>query len=64
MFDYFRNYASNAPQVCCEDSATKGLYDHFQSGDLDLRSRSQVRLKHDYFLASSISGNINFKLLY
>ena len=28
MFDYFRNYSSNANQVCCDDSPTKGLYDH------------------------------------
>ena len=24
MFDYFRNFSSNAHQVCCEDSPTKG----------------------------------------
>ena len=37
--------------VCCEDtSPTKGLYDHYcQSDDRDLHSRSQVRLKLDYF---------------
>ena len=49
MFDYFRNCSSNAHQVCCEDSPTKGLYDHCQSDDLDLHSRSQVHLKLDYF---------------
>ena len=26
MFDYFKNYSSNAHQVRCEDSPTKGLY--------------------------------------
>ena len=31
-------------------SQTKGTYDHYQSDDLDLHSRSQVRLKPDYFL--------------
>ena len=50
MFDYFRNYSSNAHQVCCEDSPDKGLYDHCQSDDLDHQSRSQVRLKRDFFL--------------
>ena len=48
MFDYIRNYSSHAHQVFCEDSLTKGPYDHCQSDDLDL-SRSQVRLKPDYF---------------
>ena len=65
MFDYFRNYSSNAHQVCCEDSPTKGLYDHCQSDDLDLHSRSQVRLKSGYFLTCNISDNISaitFKL--
>ena len=57
MFNYFRNYSSNAHQVCCEDNLTKGLYDHCQSDDLDLHSRSQVRLKLDYFLACNISDN-------
>ena len=50
MFDYFN-------QVCCEDSPTKGLYDHRQSDDLDLHSRPQVRLKLDYFLSGNISDN-------
>ena len=37
MFDYFRNYLSNGHQVCCEDSPTKGPYDHHcQSANLDL----------------------------
>ena len=58
MFDYFRNYSSNAHQVCCEDSPTKGLYDHCQSDDLDLHSRSQVHLKLDYFLTCSILDSI------
>ena len=30
MFDYFRNCSSNAHRVCCEDSPTKGHYDHCQ----------------------------------
>ena len=47
MFDYFRNYSSNADHVGCEDSPTKGLVynDHCQSDDLELHSRSHVRLK-------------------
>ena len=65
MFDYFRNHSSNPHQVCREDSATKCLYDHCQSNDLDLHSRSQVRLKLDYFLTCKIWENmyaITFKL--
>ena len=65
MFDYFRNYSTNAHQVCCEDSPTKGLYDRCQPDDLDFYSRSQVRLKLDYFLICNISDNIyaiTFKL--
>ena len=51
MFDYFKNYSSNADhQVCCEDGPTKCLYDHCQSDNLDLHSRSLVHLKLDYFL--------------
>ena len=45
MFPYLRNYSSNAHQVCCEDSPT--MYDHCQSDDLGLHSRSQVHLKPD-----------------
>ena len=37
---------------------TKGLYHHFQSNDRDLHSRSQVRLKLDYFLTCNTSDNI------
>ena len=65
MFDYFRNYSSNALQVCrCEDGPTKGLYmhDHCQSDNLDLHSRSQVRLKFDYLLTCNISDNTRLKL--
>ena len=47
---YFRNCSSNAHQVNCEDIPTKGLYGHCQIDDLDVHSRSQVRLKPDYFL--------------
>ena len=49
MFDYFWTYSSNTHHVCCEDSPIHGLYDHCQSDDLDLHSRSHVRLKLDYF---------------
>ena len=49
MFDYFRNYSSNAHHICCKDSPTKGLYDHCQSVDLDLHSRSELHPKLDYF---------------
>ena len=52
--DLNHNYSSNANHVCCEDS----LYDHCQSCDLDLHSRSQERLKLDYVLTCTISGNI------
>ena len=65
IIDYFRNYSSNAHQVCCVDNPTKHLYDHCESDDRDLRSRSQVRLKRDYFLTCNISDNISavtFKL--
>ena len=58
MSDYFRNCSSNAHHVCCEDIPTNGLHEHCQSDDLDLHSRSHVRLKHDYFLTSNISDNI------
>ena len=59
MFDYFRIYSSNTHHVCCEYSPTKGLHDHCQSDDLDLHSRSQVRLKRDYYLICNISDNYN-----
>ena len=42
----------------CEDSPTKGLYDHCQSNDLDLHSRLQVHLKRDYFLTCNMSDNM------
>ena len=58
VFDYFRQYSSNAHQVCCEDSRTEGLYDHCQSDDLDLYSRSQMLLKLYYFLTCNVSDNI------
>ena len=53
-----RNYSSNVHHVCCADSQTKGLYDHCQSVDFNLHSRSQVGLKLDYVLACNISDNI------
>ena len=46
-------------------SPTKGLYDHCRSDDLDLHSRSEVRLKLHYFSTYNISDNIEaiaFKL--
>ena len=55
---YFRIYSSNAHPVCCEDTRTKGQYDHCQSDDLDLHSRAQLRLKRDCFLACNISDNV------
>ena len=58
MFDYFRNCSSSAHQVYCEDSPTKGLFEHCQSDDLDLHSRSHVHLKLDDFLACNILDNI------
>ena len=57
MFDYLRSYSSNAHQVCCEESPTKGLHKYFQCNDIDLHSRSQVRLKLYYFLTCSMSDN-------
>ena len=58
MFDYFRNYSINDHHVGCEYQLTIGLYDYCQSDDLDFHSRSQVRLKLDYFLTCHISENI------
>ena len=59
MFDYFVNYSINAHRVCCEDGPTKGLYDHCENDNLDLHSKSHVRLKLDYFLTCNISDNIS-----
>ena len=36
------------------------LYDHFQSDDLDFHSRSQVRLKLDYFLTCSLGQYFSY----
>ena len=58
MLYCFRNYSSFAHDVCCEDSPTEGPYDRCQSDDLDLHSRSQMRLKLDYFLKLAISLTI------
>ena len=52
------NCLSHPHQVCCEDSPSKGPYGHCQSDDLDLHSRSQVRLQLDYFLTCNISDDI------
>ena len=62
MFDDVRNCSSNAHQVCFEDGPTKG--DHCQSDNLGFHSRSQVRLKLDYFLTCNISDNITFLRYY
>ena len=58
MFDYFRNYSSNARHVCREDRPTKGLCDQCRTDDLGLHTRSQLRLKLHYFLTCNISDNI------
>ena len=63
MFDYFRNYSSNAHQVCCVDNLTSGLHDHCQSDELDLHFSSQVHLKLDYFLTYIILDNIKLLVL-
>ena len=51
MFGYFRNYSQAIMPIkfCCEDSPTKGLCDRCQHDDLDIQSRSQIRLNLDYF---------------
>ena len=38
---------SETIQACCEDIPMKSLYDHHQSNDLALHSRSQLRLNLD-----------------
>ena len=58
MFDYFKNCSRITYQACYEDSPTNGQYDHYQSDDLDLHSRSQVRLKLDNFLTNNIRTNM------
>ena len=51
MLDYFRNCSIIAHQVCCQDSPTKGPFCHLcQSDDLDILSRSQLRLKLNHIL--------------
>ena len=66
MFDFFINCSSNPHHVCRDDhSPTKGLYGRCQSDDFDLPSRSQVRLKLQYFLTCHLCDNIEaitFKL--
>ena len=54
VFDYFKKVPSNAHQVYCEGSLTSGLYNRCQSNDLDLHSRSQLRLKFDTLLICSL----------
>ena len=61
MFDYFKNCSSNAHQIYCEDSPTKGLYNICQSDYPDFHSRPQLRLKMDECLTcinSNISDNV------
>ena len=60
MFDYFRKCSSNAHRVCCEDGSTKGVYNRFESDDLDLHPMSQLSL--NYFLSCSLIVNSAFKL--
>ena len=59
--------SSNAHQVCCcEDSSTKGRYDHGQSDDLDLHSSSRVRCVSNlntFQLAIIISDKILYSIL-
>ena len=56
MIDYFRSCSSNAHHVCCQDSPTKGLYDHCQSDDLDFHSRSRCVSNFDYFFNLQLLG--------
>ena len=59
MFDYF-SYSSNAHQVRCEDSPTKGISEHCQSDDPDLHSSSHVRLKQylSYYIRTWHDGRL------
>ena len=63
MFDCFINFSNNAHHICCEDSLAKGPYNLFLVNDLDLQSRSQLRLKVDnvfsLYFNSNISDNIS-----
>ena len=47
MFDYFRNCSSNAHYDCVKIARPKVYIIFFQFDDLNLHSRSQLRLKHD-----------------
>ena len=58
MFDYFRNYSSNAHHVCCEESPTKGLYMTIASPMTLTFTQGQKRVKLDYFLTCNISDNM------
>ena len=62
VFGYSNHFSSNAHQVCCEVSPTTGVHKLCQSDELDLYSRSQLRLKLDtlfYLLfKSNMSDNI------
>ena len=57
-FDCFRSHLSNAHQICCEDSPTKGLCNLCQYDDLDLHVRLHMRLKLFYILTCNISDYI------
>ena len=46
--------AMNAHQVCCEDNPTVGLIVFSESRDLVFHSRSQLRLKLDTFVTSTV----------
>ena len=49
---HFRNCSSNAHQIRCEDSPTKGIF--CQSSDLALHSLSQLRLELDNVVTCGI----------
>ena len=65
MFYYFRNCSSNAPQVCCEDSPTKNLYNLVQL-KIYIICTSPMTLTiirvHD--CVSSLTGFLTLKLHY
>ena len=55
---FLQTLFNQRPSACCEDTPTKVLYDGCHSVDLDLHTRSQMRLKLDYFLTCNIANNI------
>ena len=54
MFDYFRNCSSNAIKFAVHIVRLKVYKIFFQSDDLALHSRSQLRLKLDQCLTCTI----------